>query len=196
MSDEIMNNNKAGAKISSGKTALADVVSINYLTKNNAIIEQKGAFLSMKATLVNDDGAEEEKSCDRIFLHRNFPYDTPFEYISVLDRDSKEIGLIRSLDDFDEITKALLSEELACKYYTPGIRTIISVKERYGFSYWQVMTDASTEELSFTVKDTYSSIYRVNYSHLIITDINGNRYDIPDVEALDPMSFRKIELYL
>ena len=34
-----------------------------------------------------------EKTAERIFLSRAFPFDMPLEYISVLDRDKKEIGI-------------------------------------------------------------------------------------------------------
>ena len=37
---------------------------------------------------------------------------------------------------------------------------------------------------------------RIDEKRVIITDIDGNRYDIPDVSALDKKSFRRIELYL
>ena len=68
---------------------------------------------------------------ERIFLARAFPFDMKSEYISVLDRDRKEIGMIRSLGDFSGDQRALLERELEVKYYTPVIKRIMSVKERY-----------------------------------------------------------------
>lgn len=139
-----------------------------------------------------------EKIAERIFLSRAFPFDMPYEYISVLDRDKKEIGFIRSLDDFDEPERTMLINELDAKYYTPVIKRIISVKERYGFSYWRC--ECEFGEKSFTLRDTFRSIIKAHTAEgrerIYILDVDGNRYEIPDVEALNRMSYKKIELYL
>ena len=139
-----------------------------------------------------------EKVAERIFLSRAFPFDMPYEYISVLDKDKKEIGFIRSLDDFDEPAKTQLIRELETKYYTPVIKKILSVKERYGFSYWK--TECEFGEKSFTLQDTFRSIIKSprddGTERIFILDVDGNRYEIPDVEALDRKSYKKIELYL
>lgn len=138
------------------------------------------------------------KVADRIFLSRAFPFDMPHDYISVLDKDKKEIGFIRSIDDFDEPQRSMLLHELEAKYYTPTIKKIYSVKERYGFSYWK--TECEFGEKSFTLQDTYRSIIKASNpdgsERLFILDVDGNRYEIPDVEKLDRQSFKKIELYL
>ena len=138
------------------------------------------------------------KVADRIFLSRAFPFDMPHDYISVLDKDKKEIGFIRSLNDFDEPQRTMLKNELEAKYYTPTIKKIYSVKERYGFSYWK--TECEFGEKSFTLQDTYRSIIKATNpdgsERLFISDVDGNRYEIPDVEQLDRQSFKKIELYL
>ena len=139
-----------------------------------------------------------EKIAERIFLSRAFPFDMPYEYISVLDKDKKEIGFIRSLDDFDEPARTQLIHELETKYYTPVIKKILSVKERYGFSYWK--TECEFGEKSFTLQDTFRSIIKSprddGTERIFILDVDGNRYEIPDVEALDRKSYKKIELYL
>ena len=139
-----------------------------------------------------------EKVAERIYLSRAFPFDMPYEYISVLDKDKKEIGFIRSLDDFDEPARTQLIRELETKYYTPVIKKILSVKERYGFSYWK--TECEFGEKSFTLQDTFRSIIKSprddGTERIFILDVDGNRYEITDVEALDRKSYKKIELYL
>ena len=50
------------------------------------------------------------------------------------------------------------------------------------------------------MQDTYRSIIKATNpdgsERLFISDVDGNRYEIPDVEQLDRQSFKKIELYL
>ncbi|HPE95246.1 MAG TPA: DUF1854 domain-containing protein, partial [Bacillota bacterium] len=108
--------------------------------------------------------------------------------------DGNEYGIIRSLSELDEKAVAIVSEALSRKYYSPEITKILNVKERFGYSYWDVETDHGS--LSFTLQDTFRSIVRISDRRIFITDIDGNRFNISDIEALDRKSYRHIELYL
>lgn len=176
------------------KNSLRDVVAVLYITRENAKFNKENDFVTMTLTAPNDDGICETKTYDRIFLHRAFPFDYPYAYVSVLDSDSKELGLIANIDDLGEDTAKILRDELDRKYYTPVIKQIISLKDKFGFSYWKVMTDEG--ELSFTLRDTFQSLLKVGGNRIFVNDIDGNRYEIPNLEELDRKSFRKIELFL
>ncbi len=176
------------------KTALKDIVAVTYITKENAKFEKENDFVKMTLTAPNDEGNVETKTYDRIFLHRAFPFDYPYAYISVLDADSKELGLIANVDDLAKDAAEMLRAELDRKYYTPVIKQILSLKDKFGFSYWKVMTDEG--ELSFTLRDTFQSLMKVGGTRIFVNDIDGNRYEIPNIEELDRKSFRKIELFL
>ena len=54
------------------------------LDKGNSRFEEKNGFLTL---VIKDNG--EERRFDRIFLHRAFPHDLPFEFISVLKECNK-----------------------------------------------------------------------------------------------------------
>lgn len=158
------------------------------------MFEPKNNFLTLKIKTPNEEGVTEEKEYDRVYLHRAFPFEDKFEYISVDDKDGKEIALIKSIEDLEENQRKYITDELDRKYYLPTIIKILSMKERFGFSYWKVLTD--TGERTFTMQDTYRSIHKINTTHVFLTDVDGNRYDIPDLEALDHKSYKKIELYI
>ncbi len=176
------------------KTALRDVIAVTYITRDNAKFELIGEFIRLTLTAKNDDGVAETKTYDRIFLHRAFPFDYPYSYISVLDADSAEIGIIAHVDELSEDAAKMLRAELDRKYYTPVIKQILSVKDKFGYSYWKVDTDEGL--LEFTLHDTFQSMLKVGGSRIFVNDIDGNRYEIPDIEALDRASYRKIELFL
>lgn len=180
--------------MSDTRTSLDSVVSIVYITPENGVFEAKNQFLTLAFTHRGEDGVEETKHYDRVFLHRSFPYDRPEAYISVQDSDKNEIGMIADIAQFPEDTAALLRGELNRKYYAPILRAIHSVRDKYGYAYIHATTD--TGDVHITLRDASRSMARVDAKRVIITDIDGNRYDIPDVTALDKKSFRRIELYL
>ncbi|MBO7408179.1 MAG: DUF1854 domain-containing protein [Clostridia bacterium] len=169
--------------------ALTDIVKIEYLQPDKAEFTLKNGYIALKYSW-----PDEEKEYDRVFLHRCFPNELTEEYLSVLDRDNNEIGVIRSIDEFPEETRDILRGELKRKYHIYTIKAVISVNEKYGYSYWKIK-DAEGER-DFTVRDTYRSINRIGGDRVTVTDVDGNRFEIPSLEALDRRSRRKIEMYL
>ena len=156
------------------------------ISKDNAKFMMKNGFLFMACP-------KDAEPC-RVHLHRDFPFDNPWSYISVLSTDNIELAFMQSVDLFDGEDKELIVRELERKYYTPSIKKIISVKDRFGFSYWDVETESG--KVTFTLQDTFKSISRAGDNKLFFSDVDGNRFVIEDVEALDRKSHKKIELYL
>lgn len=163
------------------------IINIKYLTPENALFVQVNEFITL-TTL-----GPEKKEYGKVSLRRSFPYEFRYEYISVLDGDEREIGMIRDIALFPALEEVLRAE-LDRRYYTLKINKINYFKERYGFSYWKTETDRGPAD--FTLKDTYRSIYKIGASHIAITDVDGNRYEIDDVHALDKKSFKKIDIFL
>ena len=164
---------------------------VKRIDGTNASFCTRNGFLSM--TKKEETG--EEKVYDRVFLHRAFPFELLWEYISVLDTDQIEVGIIFDLESFDKDTKALIKNELERKYYEPRIKTVVSLKERYGFSYWEVVcTDGRS--VKFTMQDTFKNIIRVGEDRAILLDVDGNRFVIESILGLDKKSHKKIELYM
>lgn len=182
------------SQIEKQSNTLQNIVAITYITKENAKFEKETDFIKLTLTTLRENGAQETQEYSRIFLHRAFPFDHPYAYISVLDKEQKEIGMISDIEAFDPDTTAMLRAELERKYYTPVIRKILSLKDKFGYSYWKVETDEG--ELSFTLRDTFHSLLKVQGTRIFVNDIDGNRYEIPDVEKLDRKSYKKIELFL
>lgn len=159
------------------------------LTPENAIFSSKNGFPAM--TLKK---GEEEKHYSKVSLRRSFPFDMLWQYISVLDDEENEIGLIYDVADFGDSAE-LLKTELLRRYYEPKISEVLSLKERYGFSYWSVKTtDGRTVE--FTMQDTFRNIIRAGDDKAILLDVDGNRFVIESIKTLDKKSYKRIELYL
>ncbi len=160
------------------------------LNGDNASFSMKNGFLTLKTLF---DG--KEKSYSRVFLHRAFPFEMTDKFISVLDDCSSEIGIIYDISDFCGDQSELIERELERKYYSPKIKSVNSVKERYGYSFWKV-TLYDGRDISFTVRDTYRQIIHAGEDRIFICDVDGNRFEIENLSSLDRKSYRRIELYL
>ena len=167
------------------KDGLSGIVDVTWLTKDNATFCDDEGFLSM------DMG---EDHYDRVLLSRCFPFDEPETHISVTDCEMKEIGLIRDLQELSEESREACRTELSRKYFTREILSIEKIKERYGFTHWDVTTASGKK--SFSVQDTYRSITKITPDHLLVYDVDGNVYEIMSVDALPRKSYRHLELYL
>lgn len=163
---------------------LAELSVTVWLTPENATFYVKNDFLHIKT----------ETYEGRAHLCREFPFELEWEFISVMNEEQAEVGIIKSVSLFEGVGEELLRTELRRRYYAPVIDKILGVKERYGFSYWRVHT--AEGNVNFTLHDTYRSIIRASHNRVVLLDVNGNRFEIPDVQALDRKSYKKIELYL
>ncbi len=161
-----------------------------YLNSKNAKFQKNGDIPCLNVKTA--DGSE--NYYEKIILVRNFPFQYEKEYITVLDKGAKEIGIIKTLSDFDEDTGKLLSAELERRYYMPKIREILRMKEKMGFTNWTV--DTNYGKITFSVRDTYKNIVKLGGGRCIITDVDGNRYEIPSLSALDKKSYKRIELII
>lgn len=150
----------------------------------------EGGFLS----LVLNPGEAEEKSYGRVHLHRCYPFTEPSRYISVRDKDNKEIGMILDLGRFPAPVRALLDRELERRYFLPRIVRIDAVREEFGYSYWQVLTSAGPR--SFAVRSGQGNVYGLSEAQVMVVDVDGNRYRIEDYSALDAKSLKMVETLL
>lgn len=167
------------------------------LTRQNArFYLSAGGLVSLE--LKNEDG--ETENFERVVIIRSFPVSNPDEYISIREPNTKrrgngaEIGMIRNISDFDEQTVKLLETELDRRYFTPEITKIYSMKEKFGYSYCEAMTSAG--RTTFVLNNPYSNFRKLENGSVLISDMDGNCFMIPDPEALDKSSYKKIEIYL
>ena len=167
------------------------------LTPENAKFSRSGGGL-ITLDITNDKG--EPEHFERVVILRSFPVTNPNEFLSVREPDSKkqgrgkEIGMIRHMSDFDEATQKLFEEELDRRYFTPELQKITSVKDKFGYLYWDVLTTAG--HVTFVLNNPFSNIRILEDGRILINDIDGNVFQISDPKKLDPASLKKIEIYL
>jgi len=93
--------------------------------------------------------------------------------------------------DFPAEVVAAFREELDRRYFAPVITRIKSMKEEFGYAYWEVETDSGPRR--FTVRDLQQSLLLLSAEHILLVDVDGNRFEIPDYTALDPSSRKVID---
>ena len=164
------------------------------ITPRNASFCKKGDFPAMVVKVKKSAHISVELHFSRVYLRRSFPAAEPYRYISVSGRDEKEVGMIPDIAEFPENQRKLLMAELDRLYFMPKIIAVENVRDRFGRTTFQVKTDIGP--LSFTVQDVYRNLFRLPDGRLILTDIDGNRFEITDPKALDKKSYKKIELYI
>jgi hypothetical protein len=127
----------------------------------------------------------------RVRLAWAFPLSDRDRHVSVLDWNGREIGLLERLADLDEASRRVAVEELERRYYTPLVRRVRRVRWYFEVLSFDVETDRGRRQ--FDVKSHRTNIVPIGPDRYLITDIDGNRYEIRDVRELDPGSFGRIE---
>jgi len=98
----------------------------------------------------------------------------------------KDIGLLVDPARLDPESRKILEEELELRYFIPIVKKVLSVKEEYGAVYWELETDRGRKEI--VVRNVRDNLLELSSSRVIITDVDGNRYDFQNIQQLDPKS--------
>ncbi|MBR2018982.1 MAG: DUF1854 domain-containing protein [Clostridia bacterium] len=126
---------------------------------------------------------------------RLFPFSNTSMYITLLDKNEKEVGFIRNLDELDEQSVKVLEECFAEYYMIPQITAILAISEKFGSLKWTVETDRGV--ITFRIMNRQSDVKRMHGTNRILfRDSNDNRYEIRDYTALDAASQRKLFPFL
>lgn len=166
-----------------------EMLRLRYLNRDNAVFARTpGGFVSLTIG---------EEHYDRVRVVRSFPFSEPDRYISirVADEKAKEIGMIVDLEkDVEPETRAMLLEQMNIRYFTPVIQKILQIKDEYGHAYFDVITDQGP--CKFVIYMNSSSVINLTDTRLLITDLDGNRFEIPDYTKLSAVELKKLDLFL
>ena len=165
-----------------------EVLEMRFLNAGNSRFHRTGGgFLALKVG---------EKEYDRVGVYLTFPLTNPEEYISIREADekAKEIGLIQNLKDLPKDQQEMIQEQIRLRYFMPVIRKVLDVKDEYGYAYWHVVTDFGS--CRFTTHMGGDAVVNISGDRYQITDIDGNRYELPNLYALTVMERKKLDLFI
>lgn len=137
---------------------------------------------------------EDDRSYTRVKIVRAAPLSHPNRYICLLDAKDEEICMFPDLKDVDEAMRQIIDEELNRRYLTSTIQRVESVRNEFGTSYWEVETNRGERE--FVVQNAAENAQWLGDRRLLLVDVDGNRFEIPDLQALDKKSLGLVEMVL
>jgi hypothetical protein len=119
---------------------------------------------------------------------RACPLTDPNRYISIRGPDpgGKEFGLLRRWQRLDPDSRRLVQAELERRYLHPRVKGIVSLKDYSGLQLCLLETDRGPREVTF--RDARDNVIYLGATRVLVTDAEGNRYDIPNINALDRKS--------
>ncbi len=130
----------------------------------------------------------------RLEPRRLFPMTGTTRYITLLDCDGVEVAVIRNLASLPERERAIIEGCLDEYYRIPKIERITGCSERFGMLRFDVVTDRG--ECTIEIHHIVHQIKLTYGIRVLFLDNDDNRYEIPDIRALDRKSRALLEDYL
>lgn len=124
-------------------------------------------------------------------IRRPFPMSRPDSFLSIQNSKGDEVGMLRSLDDLDHESRKLVEREMDRRYFTPKILQLKSLKQDGGM--WTFEVSTSRGPCTFYVRNWRDSSHEMSPGRFIIQSVDGQRFEVPDFDALDQRSQILIE---
>jgi hypothetical protein len=177
MSDAVIEK-KEGPVLVETPMSLADAAQLKILDPKTLRFFQHAGVLRLS---IHDNATHLKVS-----VLRAFPLTQPAKHFSIRDGGNKEIGVLPDLQTLDAESRRVVEAELERRYLVPTVQRVINVIERFGTVDWEVET--SRGRIKFTTRDLRDNVVRPTPGRCIFTDVDGNRYDFPNTEAMDGAS--------
>lgn len=149
-----------------------------YVTKNDKIEKCENNLVTLKT--------ESGEVFEKLEPRRLFPVSRSEVYITLLNEGGIEIALIRSFNEIDKESAAVIRASLDDYYLVPHISRIISTEEKYGTLRWVVETDRGIK--SFDIRNRNHDVKVFKDGKVRVRDSDDNRYVIDDFNKLDSHS--------
>lgn len=119
------------------------------------------------------------------------PLSHPGQYLALLSGKGEEIVTIKDPSVLDSASRTAVTEELRRRYLSSIVVEILEVRSDFGATYWHVRTDRG--ERDFVTQSLQENAQWLDDGHLLLIDVDGNRFEIPRVSSLDADSRRLLE---
>ena len=158
------------------------------------------------ATLSTESFTLSIDAMGRLILHRDgqpdvvdvqarraFPWSDAGRFISLRSAAGKELLLVESVVDLDEITGEILLKWLNANSFIPKITRVHEVDIRFGYQLWKVDTDRGPAEFRVQEREDIRFLHDGRFS---LKDADGTVYEMTSMEKLDAASRSAVETLL
>lgn len=127
-------------------------------------------------------------------IRRIFPLSDPTHYLSIQDGAGKEVGILRTSEGLDPISREEVDAHLDRRYFTPQIQSIGTLRQEAGM--WRFAVDTQRGPSEFFVRNWRDNAIEISPNRWHINSVDGGRYEIANMEALDAPSRRLMDQLL
>jgi len=122
---------------------------------------------------------------EQVHASRCFPWTEPTRFVSLRDRHGNEFALVTDMASLDDGSRQVLETALVEAGFVLQVEAVLELDEEVEIRTWKVRTRQG--ERSFQTKlDDWPR--EVPGGGLVIRDVAGDLYHVPDPEALDARS--------
>lgn len=129
-----------------------------------------------------------------VIVRRAAPLSDPDHYIVFLDVKGREICVIRDPRHLSPHTQAVLKSALDHHYLSSQIIALLSLRIESEVCYFNADTSRGRRE--FIIPNLQEGVRRVGERKLLFVDVDGNRFEVADLEALDRRSLALLKRVL
>ena len=122
------------------------------------------------------------------------PLSHPGQLLGLMNSKGEEVVLVSSVSSLDEENRKVIQLELDRRYLTSTVHKIVSAKVEFGATYWTDITERGQRD--FVVQSLQENAQWLGERHLVFVDIDHNRFEVPDLDKLDPQSRKFIDSIL
>lgn len=127
-------------------------------------------------------------------LYQAAPLSRPNRYLSLQNGKGEEILMVENLADLTAESRTVAEEEIKRRYLTARVERISEIRTEFGITYWHVDTDKGPRD--FVIQSMAESCLWLSDDHLLLTDADGNRFEIASRARLDSVSRAAINAIL
>lgn len=131
---------------------------------------------------------KEGRQYERVKLVRAFPFSFPDQFISVRCGMGEEIVLLGYLSELDEESLQVAQEELHRHYMVPRIQRIESIRKHNAEWIWHVDTEYG--KVTIVMDNLHENVHAIAPGRWVITDLEGRRFELSELEQMDVSSRR------
>lgn len=128
-----------------------------------------------------------EEGEQAVRVHRCFPWSEPGQFLSLRDRENREVALVADLEELEAESRKALEEALLEAGFVLRVTRITDVDEEVEIRTWRVETAQGPRSFQ-TKRDDWP--WEVPGGGIVIRDVAGDLYHVPQPDAMDEKSRR------